>query len=47
MELVQSHLDGGNGVGSIPINEDNKCKFGALDIDQYPLDHAALDKKLS
>ena len=47
VDLVQSHLDGGNGVGAIPINEDNKCKFGALDIDVYPLDHAALIKQLS
>jgi len=47
VELVQSHLDGGDGVGAIPINEDNKCKFGALDIDVYPLDHTALIKQLS
>ena len=46
-ELIQEHLKGTNGVGSIPINEeDNNCKFGALDIDQYPLDLVALDKKL-
>jgi len=47
VELVQEHLDGKTGVGSIPINEDNKCKFGALDIDVYPLDHSALIKQLS
>jgi hypothetical protein len=46
IELIQSHLDGKCGVGSIPINEDNKCRFGALDIDQYPLDLVALDKKI-
>ena len=46
LELVVGHLEGKNGVGSIPINESNKCKFGALDIDQYPLDLVALDKKL-
>ena len=46
MQLVQDHLDGKTGVGAIPINEENKCKFGALDIDVYPLDHAALIKKL-
>ena len=44
-ELIQEHLKGTNGVGSIPINEDNNC-VGALDIDQYPLDLVALDKKL-
>ena len=46
LELIVAHLEGKGGVGSIPINENNKCKFGALDIDQYPLDIVALDKKL-
>ena len=46
LELIESHLSGSWGVGSIPINEDNKCRFGALDIDQYPLDIEALDRKL-
>ena len=46
LEMVESHLQGQLGVGSIPINENNKCKFGALDIDTYPLDLVALDKKL-
>lgn len=47
LELVQGHLDGKKGVGAIPINENNKCKFGALDIDQYPLDHNSLVSKLN
>jgi len=46
LDLIKSHIAGDWGVGSIPINEDNKCRFGALDIDQYPLDLEALDKKL-
>ena len=46
LSLVESHINGFKGVGSIPINEHNKCKFGALDIDQYPLDLVALDKKV-
>lgn len=46
LQLIESHLEGKWGVGAIPINEDNKCKFGALDIDQYPLDLPALDKKI-
>ncbi len=46
LDLIRGHLDGRNGVGSIPINESNKCKFGALDIDQYPLDLEAIDAKL-
>ena len=46
LELMQKHIDGKQGVGAIPINEDNKCKFGALDIDHYPLDHNELIDKL-
>ena len=46
VEKVQAHLDGNQGVGAIPINEDNKCKWGALDIDVYDLDHKALQNKL-
>ena len=38
LELLQGHIDGKKGVGAIPINEKNQCKFGALDIDEYPLD---------
>jgi hypothetical protein len=44
-ELVERHLSGQHGVGSIPINSQNMCRFGALDIDTYPIDHAALLKK--
>ncbi len=43
--LVAAHLKGEHGVGSIPINDQNMCKFGALDIDTYPVDHAAILKK--
>lgn len=34
---VQAHLDGGQGIGAIPINSQNKCKFGAIDVDDYDL----------
>ena len=36
-EKVQAHLDGGQGIGSIPINSENKCRFGAIDVDDYDL----------
>ena len=41
-----SHLNGEVSIGVVPINEDNVCIWGALDIDQYPLDHTAIIKKL-
>ena len=35
-EIVQGHLDGtGDNLGIVPINEENKCKWGAIDIDEY------------
>ncbi|MHA1302175.1 MAG: TOTE conflict system archaeo-eukaryotic primase domain-containing protein [Candidatus Heimdallarchaeaceae archaeon] len=34
-ELYQNHLEGKTGLGIIPINKNNQCKFGAIDIDDY------------
>jgi hypothetical protein len=46
-ELWEKHLKGEEpGLGIIPINEDNKCKWGAIDIDTYPFDHLKLIKKI-
>tara|TARA_R110002073_G_scaffold95428_1_gene221425 strand:- start:1167 stop:2702 length:1536 start_codon:yes stop_codon:yes gene_type:complete len=44
--VMQHHIEGKQGVNSIPINSDNKCKFGCLDIDIYDLDLAELNKKI-
>ena len=45
LDLVEEHLSGSKGIGSIPITHENKCKFGVLDIDTYPIDHAVIAKK--
>ena len=45
-EAVRLHIEGTQGIGSIPINSDNMCRFGALDIDTYDLNHKALSDKL-
>jgi len=38
--LWQDHLDGKDpALGVIPINENNECKWGCIDVDQYNLDH--------
>ena len=42
----EAHLKGEVSIGVVPINEDNVCVWGAIDIDQYPLDHVAIIKKL-
>jgi hypothetical protein len=45
-EHVKAHLAGKQGVGSIPINSKNECKFGAIDIDDYDLDQKALAARI-
>ena len=46
-ELWEGHLSGqGKGIGIIPINEENSCVWGCIDIDQYPLDHTDLVSKI-
>lgn len=46
-ELWVNHLAGVEpSLGIIPIRSDNTCIWGCIDIDQYPLDHHALVKKI-
>lgn len=45
-ELYQKHLDGEQGLGIVPIRDDQKCVFGALDIDEYDLDLVALNEEI-
>lgn len=44
---VALHLSGGQGVGAIPINVDNRCKFGAIDVDDYDLDLKDVVRRVS
>ena len=46
--LWEGHLSGeGVSVGIIPINEDNNCRWGCIDIDQYAgFNHLDLIKKI-
>ena len=46
-EIVQGHLDGtGDNLGIVPINENNKCKWGAIDIDEYTFNHKEFTQKM-
>ena len=45
-ELWKNHLEGKSSLGIIPITENNTCTWGAIDIDQYPLNHSDLVTKL-
>lgn len=45
--LWQAHLDGAEpALGIVPITEENKCKWGCIDIDKYPFDHKDFIKKI-
>jgi hypothetical protein len=46
-DLWARHLKGVDpSLGIIPIRADNSCTWGAIDIDMYPIDHAAIIKKI-
>ena len=46
-ELWQKHLEGTDSLGVIPINDENKCKWGCIDIDSYAgFDHKQLINKI-
>jgi hypothetical protein len=46
-ELWTKHLEGSQGLGIIPIRDDNTVVFGAIDIDVYEgLDYAAISRKI-
>lgn len=46
IEIYDEHLDGVRGMGVVPIRDDGTLSFGAIDIDVYDLDLAALEKKI-
>ncbi len=41
-EHIEKHFQGIVGAGAIPITSKNTCRFGCIDVDVYPLDHAGL-----
>ena len=46
-ELWENHLKGVEpALGIVPINENNECKWGCIDIDTYPFDHKKLINKI-
>lgn len=44
--MWEEHLKGGTGLGIIPIRSDNTCSWGAIDIDEYDVDHKDLVSQL-
>ena len=47
VELWDRHLSGGIGLGVVPIREDSTCIWGCIDVDEYPLDLAAVEQKVT
>ena len=46
-DLWEKHLQGeGPALGIIPITEDNTCRWGCIDIDEYNFDHSKLIKSI-
>lgn len=37
-ELYKEHLEGKKGLGVAPIDENNNCRFGVIDVDDYKID---------
>lgn len=46
LDVWNQHLSGVQSIGIIPIQDDSTCNFGAIDIDDYQADLAALAKKI-
>ena len=47
-QLWIDHIEGKDpSLGIIPINEDNKCIWGCIDVDKYTLDHKEIIKKIN
>ena len=46
-KLWEEHLEGKDpALGVIPINENNMCKWGCIDVDQYDLDHLSIMRNI-
>ena len=46
-DLWNEHLDGKDpALGVIPINEENMCKWGCIDVDEYNLDHLVIMRNI-
>ena len=44
-KLWKEHLDGKTGLGVIPIDENNQCKWACLDVDDYSVDIEKISKQ--
>lgn len=45
-EVWEKHISGEQGLGIIPINEESRVKFAAIDVDVYPLDLEEVNRRV-
>jgi len=45
-DLWDKHINGKQGLGIVPITDNNTCFFGAIDIDKYDINLNLLEKKI-
>ena len=45
-KAISAHLRGEVGLGIIPINEESKCKWAVIDVDNYDISHEDLLKAI-
>lgn len=46
LELWQEHLEGKKSIGVIPLKDDETCKWGCIDVDEYPINTNQLLTKI-
>lgn len=46
VELWEQHLSGERPLGVIPIDEENMCSWGCIDVDRYDIDHVETVKRI-
>jgi len=46
LDLWESHLKGDTSIGVIPLTDDETCKWGCIDVDEYPIDTKGLIQKI-
>lgn len=46
VNLWESHIKGIKPLGIVPIDEDSKCRFGSIDVDDYEIDVLSVIKNI-
>ncbi|MDG2339396.1 MAG: hypothetical protein P8N94_15650 [Gammaproteobacteria bacterium] len=44
---IADHLSGKSGIGIVPLDRDGMCRWGAIDVDRYPLDLGGVAERIN